>query len=436
MKFVDLFAGLGGFHKALRQLGHDCVFASEIDDELRELYVIDFPEAKGRTFGDIRLCKDQVPPHDILCAGFPCQPFSKSGSQQGLHDKIRGTLFDEIVYVLERCRPQYVILENVGNFERHDKGRTWQIVKEKLQALEYDVCGTEHITSGGPGLISPQHLGFPHSRERFFIVAKQGKLPDNPFPFLDRQRVTNLNDIVQLPDELTDKDRAETSLTKSQRECIEHWNRLLARLPDTMPLPSFPIWGDELDATYPFEDYTPHAATIEELEQSLNGHAPRDTLTRSELLALLPSYARTKKAKFPKWKIAFIRQNREWFRKYRRHFSRDWVEGLRRFPPSLRKLEWNCKGGERDLWRYVLQFRPSGLRVKRYTSSPSLVAMTSTQIPILGPEQRFLTRVEGLRLQGLPDNHRLPNSRVDAFKALGNGVHVGVVEAIALQLLS
>lgn len=101
----------------------------------------------------------------------------------------------------------------------------------------------------------------------------------------------------------------------------------------------------------------------------------------------------------------------------------------------MRKLEWNCKGDERNIWKHVLQFRPSGLRVRRSTSAPSLVAMTSTQIPILGTERRFLTRVEGLRLQGFPDTYKLPYSRDKAFKALGNAVHVGVVEAIAKKLL-
>ncbi len=436
MRFVDLFAGLGGFNKAMKRLGHECVFASEIDDELRELYFQNFPEAANKTFGDIRKCRDEVPRHDILCAGFPCQPFSKSGSQLGLHDKIQGTLFDEIVYILDRCRPEYVILENVGNFERHDGGRTWQIVKEKMQRLGYDVLGTEHITSGGRGLISPHHLGFPHSRERFFVVAKQGKLPPNPLPRVDRQCVTSLNDIVQSKSELTEKDRTETCLTASQHECIDHWNLLISKLPeDEVELPSFPIWGDELYAKYPFEGYTPYIAPIEELRQCLNGHTPEIFLTRRELIKLLPSYARIEQEKFPKWKIDFIRLNREWFQNHKRYFSKKWVEKLRDFSPSMRKLEWNCKGEERNLWKYVLQFRPSGLRVKRYSASPSLVAMTSTQIPILGPKRRFLTRIEGLRLQGFPDGHRLPISRIKAFKALGNAVHVEVALAIARSLL-
>lgn len=435
MRFVDLFAGLGGFNIALKRLGHECVFASEIDDELRSIYIQNFPEAEKITFGDIRQYRDKVPPHEILCAGFPCQPFSKSGSQLGMNDKEQGTLFDEIIYILHKHCPGYVLLENVGNFERHDWGRTWQIVRKKLEALDYDVRGTEHITSGGPGLISPQHFGFPHSRERFFIVAKLGYLPENPFPQINRNCVTSLSTIIQSAIELTDRDFLETHLTNSQLACIEHWNFLLAQLPKDTPLPSFPIWGDEIDATYPFADHTPYVASIDELKQSLNGRVSTISLTREEILELLPSYSRAKTTQFPKWKIDFIRLNREWFQSYREYIPQKWIEKLWQFPPSFRKLEWNCQGEERNLWKHVLQFRPSGLRVKRYSSSPSLVAMTSTQIPVLGPEQRFLTRVEGLRLQGFPDNHNLPKSRAKAFRALGNAVHVVVVEKIANHLL-
>jgi DNA (cytosine-5)-methyltransferase 1 len=435
VKFIDLFAGLGGFHLAMRSLGHDCVFASEIDTELQSLYVDNFPHLKDKTFGDIRKCRDSVPEHDVLCAGFPCQPFSKSGSQLGLDDQIKGTLFDEIVYILDKRRPEYVLLENVGNFERHDGGRTWQIVKDKLHNLGYSVRGTEHLTSGGTGLISPHHLGFPHSRERFFIVARLSSLPANPFPPSDRECKTSLNSIVQPESELTETDILETSITKGQLACIEHWNKLLMTLPEReVPLPSFPMWADEIDATYPFEKYTPFVTPLKELRQCLNGHSPV-RLSRKRLLSLLPSYARRQEDQFPKWKIDFIKQNREWFKKYRAYFSEDWLTKLRSFPLSFRKFEWNCKGAERDLWKHVLQFRPSGLRVKRYSTSPSLVAMTSTQIPILGPEKRFLTKIEGLRLQGFPDSHKIPSSRTKTFQALGNAVHVNVVEAIARCLI-
>ena len=120
MKFIDLFAGTGGFHVALSRLGHECVFASEIDPELRELYQENFPQMNGKIYGDIREFKNLVPKHEILCAGFPCQPFSKSGSQLGIDDETRGTLFHEIHEILERLRSPFMILENVGNFGLHD----------------------------------------------------------------------------------------------------------------------------------------------------------------------------------------------------------------------------------------------------------------------------------------------------------------------------
>ncbi len=436
LKYIDLFAGIGGFHIAMQRLGFECVFASEIDDELRDLYIKNFPDTRDITYGDIRGCKDKIPPHDILCAGFPCQPFSKSGAQKGILDETRGTLFHEILEILEQHRPEYVILENVGNFERHDKGRTWRIVHDSLIELDYDVKGTVHKGSGGTGLLSPHHLGYPHSRERFFIVARQGKLPENPFPKVGKKYSTSLESIIQ--QELSEKDKLETKLSNTQFECIEHWNTFLAQLPeDKVELPSFPIWGDEIDAMYPYETNTPYVSDIHTLRACLKVQdiVFDEEATQEELLALLPSYARTKTEQFPSWKRTFIRQNRDWFRRYRDAIPQHWVKRLREFSPSLRKLEWNCKGEERDLWKHVLQFRPSGLRVKRFTSSPALVAMTATQIPLLGPERRFLTRVEGLRLQGFPENHHVPNSRQNVFKALGNAVHVDVVVTIAKALI-
>lgn len=436
LRFVDLFAGLGGFHLALRSLGHECVFVSEINEELQTLYRTNFVEAQGITYGDIREYKKKVPPHDILCAGFPCQPFSKSGKQQGMGDKTRGTLFHEILEILDQHRPPYVILENVGNFVRHDEGRTWKVVKNSLAELGYQVRGTEHLKSGGHGLISPHHLGFPHMRERFYIVASLGQLPKDPFPKAQRARATTLEDIVQVDSELCEEDMKEAALSEQQRSCIDHWNALLARLSvDDVALPSFPIWGDEILATYPFEEKAPYALTAKKLYKYVRQYRPPRGAKKSELLALLPSYARSGQRKFPKWKIDYIRDNRDWFEEISPYISQRWIQKLLTFPPSLHKLEWNCKGEDHDLWRHVLQFRPSGLRVKRFSSCPALVAMTTTQIPILGPKRRFITRIEGLRLQGFPDSHKLPKGRVPSFRALGNAVHVGVVREIARRLI-
>jgi DNA (cytosine-5)-methyltransferase 1 len=123
MKFIDLFAGLGGFHLALRRLGHTCVFASEIDEDLRQLYQRNFGLLPA---GDIRqVSVTDIPSHDILCAGFPCQPFSKAGDQQGFDHPIWGDLFDWVLPIIEHHKPRYILIENVPNLQRHDDGKTW-----------------------------------------------------------------------------------------------------------------------------------------------------------------------------------------------------------------------------------------------------------------------------------------------------------------------
>ena len=432
MRFVDLFAGLGGFRVALERLGHECVFACEVDPGLKELYSLNFPEGP-EIHGDIRMSKQHVPSHDVLCAGFPCQPFSKSGTQAGLSDATSGTLFHEILDILRRHRPSYVILENVGNFERHDEGRTWRIVRSSLSGLGYEVRATDHMASGGEGLLSPHHLGYPHHRERFFAVASLEDVPQSVFPSRNRRAVTSMRAVVQSTGELTEHDREETQIVDQHYRCIEHWNAFLDALPEEkVTLPSFPIWGDEIDATYPYEDMTPWAYTLGSVDDAA---AKNGIAITQEGFENLPSYAQRRVRRFPKWKVRFISANRSWLSSIRNELPSDWVLGLRSFPPSLRKLEWNCQGEVRDLWEHILQFRPSGLRVKRYTNSPSLVAMTSTQIPILGPERRHLSRIEGLRLQGLPDDFHIPESRTATFKALGNAVHVGVIYEIASRLL-
>lgn len=130
--FIDLFAGLGGFHFALNELGGECVFSSELKEDLRKLYTINFPGC--RIEGDItKIAPKDIPAHDVLCGGFPCQPFSQAGKRQGFNDeKDRGNLFYYICEILAYHRPRYVFLENVANLMGHDDHNTWKVIYHKL----------------------------------------------------------------------------------------------------------------------------------------------------------------------------------------------------------------------------------------------------------------------------------------------------------------
>jgi DNA (cytosine-5)-methyltransferase 1 len=165
LKFIDLFAGLGGFHQALNQLGHKCVFASELDEDLARLYELNFGI---KPHGDIRkVSVSDIPDHDVLCAGFPCQPFSKAGDQKGFQCPQWGDLFDYIINILRQHKPQFVIIENVPNLIKHNEGKTWSNILHRLRLAGYKVTD---------GKLSPHHVGVPQVRERAFIVGSRDTL--------------------------------------------------------------------------------------------------------------------------------------------------------------------------------------------------------------------------------------------------------------------
>ena len=151
-------------------------------------------------------------------------------------------------------------------------------------------------------------------------------------------------------------------------------------------------------------------------------------------MQLLPSYARVPQDRFPKWKVDFIRQNRSLYERHQRWLD-GWMPDVLGFPPSQQKLEWNCKGEARSIWRHVVQFRASGVRIKRPTTAPSLIAMTTTQVPIVAWERRYMTPRECARLQSMEELAALPPSPRKAYLALGKAVNVRLVELIASGLL-
>lgn len=158
-KFIDLFCGIGGFHLAASQNGGKCVFACDIDADARKAYQANFEmEPKG----DItQISVDDIPDHDMLCAGFPCQPFSIIGNRLGFDD-IRGTLFFDIVRIIKAKKPRFAVLENVKQLATHDKGRTLRVILETIESIGYTVYWK---------ILNALDYGLPQKRERVIIVC-------------------------------------------------------------------------------------------------------------------------------------------------------------------------------------------------------------------------------------------------------------------------
>jgi DNA (cytosine-5)-methyltransferase 1 len=276
--------------------------------------------------------------------------------------------------------------------------------------------------------LSPHHFGIPQIRERVFIVGARNGLTHFIWP---DEKTDNIASIISV---LDDKPPEAKQLSPQVQRCLEVWQEFLQLFPRNVELPSFPIWSMEFGATYPFEDGTPYAIGARGLKKYLGCHGQSlREVAGADRLGVLPSYARTEEAHFPTWKIQFIRQNRALYQRHRKWIDR-WMPKILEFPPSLQKFEWNCKGETRNLWKLVIQFRASGVRVKRPTTAPSLVAMTTTQVPIIGWEKRYMTPRECARLQSMDELPELPASATAAFKALGNAVNAKVVELIADRL--
>lgn len=420
-KFIDLFAGLGGFHVALSKLGGGCVFAAEWQPHLRSLYLQNFGL---EPYGDIRdVPPTSVPDHDVLCAGFPCQPFSKAGEQLGFECTQQGDLFFNVAAIIEAKKPNYFILENVPNLLKHDDGKTFAHINDVLVWLGYKVDARR---------FSPHQFGIPQIRERVYIVGARAGLDSFSWP-----EPTNApTSIESILDQRPNDARA---LTSQIEKCLEVWDEFLRRSPSSSELPSFPIWSMEFGADYPYKDGTPYSVLTEKGTRGLTkfrgSHGvPLRQLKADERWIALPSHARTEQLEFPKWKQHFIRQNREFYADNRKWID-PWLPQVLSFPSSLQKFEWNVKGGKRDIWSYVIQLRASGVRVKRPTTAPSLIAMTETQVPIIGWERRYMTPKECARLQSLGDL-ALPDSRTRAFEALGNAVNANVVGYIASNLVA
>lgn len=394
--FIDLFAGIGGFHAVGHAMGGTCVYAAEIDVAAATVYERNWGM---KALKDITLdANDElmnVPVHDVLFAGFPCQPFSKSGAQRGM-DETRGTLFWNIARIVQERRPTILILENVRNLAGPRHAHEMAIIVETLKEFGYRVSESPAIMS--PHLMPPSLGGRPQVRERVFITATY--LGEHS-PDLDAEPVLGARPLAgwdvstwdldsDLP--LIDEDNIPGTALSAQEELwINAWDDFVSIMWEAREgrrLPGFPLWADEW-------------VTTTELE------IPIGT---------------------PRWKTDFLRKNSEFYTAHQTlidQWTQKWNIYSEAFPPSRRKLEWQAQDTPR-LWDCVMHFRPSGIRAKRPTYLPALVAITQTSI--IGPRKRKLSTREAARLQGLPDWFSF-DGQTDAatYRQLGNGVSVGAV---------
>lgn len=381
-KFIDLFCGIGGFHQAMVSLGGECVFASDIDEDCRKTYEANYGI---KPVGDItKIDAADIPAHDVLCGGFPCQAFSKAGNRLGFDDPTKGTLFFDICRILDYHHPKYALLENVRNLASHDKGNTWKVIHDKLVGLGYNLLPE-------PVIFSPHYVGIPQHRERVFIMCVRediGEIP--PFEFTKEQMIPcSIDSILQDDNEIPNIE--EYRISPDMEELIDLWNEFIQTI-KVERLPGFPVWSDRLCDLDPNEDLS----------------------------------------QYPTWKQNFILKNNELYVNNRK-FIDEWLPRARQNPlffGAKAKFEWQAGQTKHpNIWNQIFQLRPSGIRVKVNTYFPALVAIVQTSI--IGSRRRFLTPRECARLQNFPEDFQPDVKQQQAYKQFGNAVNVGLVKYFA-----
>lgn len=380
-KFIDLFSGIGGFHQAMNQLGGECVLASEIDKYAIETYKENYGMDSNVDIRDLKV--EDIPEHDVLCAGFPCQSFSKAGKQLGFDDETRGTLFFEIERILKSHHPKYIVLENVRNLASHDKGRTWKTIEEHLHKVGYKLTPE-------PLIVSPHYFGTPQLRERVVILGIYD--PEHAYePLkidLGEFKHKNDNSIYDILDK--DDVGEEYDISETEEKVLTMWDEFYKGV--DLNVIGFPVW---------FEWF--------------KQEAPDD---------------------FKPWKKEIVRKNNELYQR-NKEFVDSWIEkwdNLEWCTPTQKKFEWQAGDKIKSVWEGLIQIRPSGVRVKVPNCCPALVAMV--QIPIIGKYKRRLTVREAARLQDFPENFIPNKNNQQAFKQFGNAVNVEVIRRCAEKLFN
>ena len=428
MRFVDLFCGIGGFHAALHRLGHECVFATDIDAHAAAVYESNWGQPSGHPVHcDIRKVIDDIPEMDIICAGFPCQPFSKSGAQEGFGDQTRGTLFHDICTLAEKHKPAVLFLENVPNLVAHDKGNTMKVIESRI-----DEMGYKHWWK----ILSPHNYGTCQTRKRVYIVCIRNDLVQDFEYTFPKERHYDL-DIRTVLDESVDE---KYSMNADELYWLDMWEDFLKNVNTDTKLPGHPIWADcfEGDEELPgdLEQYD-ESQLIEIGNQWANYGWVKPVSGDMDKEQLIKAIS------LPSWKQNFIRKNRLLYSNNRKFIDK-WLKkwkvleadenGKPFIPVSRTKYEWQAGPTSRTNWENIFQFRPSGIRVKRGDYFPALVAIA--QIPVVGWLKRHITPKECARIQDFDvdgvhgEPFVLGDSDQQSYKQLGNAVNVSMIHLI------
>lgn len=381
LKFIDLFCGIGGFHSAVKKINPnaECVFACDIDKHAIETYEKNYG-IKVTT--DIRKVDEKdIPEHDLLCGGFPCVAFSCAGKRNGFMDA-RGTLFFEIERILRHHKTKYILLENVKHLVKHDSGKTWKVITSILKDIGYRLA-TE------PLILCPTHIGTPQLRPRVFIAGMYD--PENvnrPLELhIPKQKLKNVYDL------LDDKVDSKYNISKEEENILEIWNEFVMTVGNT----------DCIGLTIIPEYFKLNSKNID------SSYLDRK---KNDIVKNVALYNKHK---------TFIDS---WLKKH---------NNLEDLPPSRRRMEWHANTTIKSVYEGFIQIRQSGVRVKKPTAFPTLVAIVQTSI--VGKLKRRLTPRECARLQNFDDDFVLCKNDYQAYKQMGNSVNVNVVSEVLKQLL-
>lgn len=415
--FVDLFSGIGAFHQALKKHNFSCPYAVEIDKHAIETYKLNYPETEvleDITNEDVVNKILEEKKLDMITAGFPCQPFSKAGKMNGMNHE-SGYLFYSIIELIKKYNSKnidmpikYLFFENVGFLKNHDDSNTWKKMKETIIENSYKIIGDDIITN-------PLHFGIPQNRTRMFLFCvhesyyfdyiKKNQSRYSLFNKNYNKRVISDFSALKFLEHIELSNF--TFLDEEKVKILEIWDEFVSMLKLTTL--GFPIWIDYF------------------------GIGENNTEKfKKELF--------TKEKRMYDWKNDFFNKNRNFYLKNKQLIDQ-WFFKYKKIletKKTYRKFEWNAGSKISSVKEGIIQFRHSGVRVKKPDFFPTLVKMVHT--PIIWDKKekkyRYISVEEALALQSFPTSGKeafmfpKTGSDAEAFKRIGNSINVEVISKI------